>query len=213
MIRINLLPQTKRQTKVGGNNQVWAVIYLVTLVAWGVLLAAFYWRSDNELSERKAANASLQREIEQADKQNADLASVQEKLDKSKKLEQVVDRLQAARSGPTRLLMELSKVLSEGKGPTVEQTRLEELRRNNPLATFNTAWDVRRLWLKSFEEKDRKCTVRGTGKTNEDVAEFLRRLTISEVFRQVALKETSSQPDSESKLPVVNFTLSCEVYY
>jgi type IV pilus assembly protein PilN len=213
MIRINLLPEAKKQTRVGSSSQLWAVAYVVVVVAWCAGLAAIYWRASQERNERQAANSSLQREIEQTERQNADLAEVQAKLDTSKKLEQVVGRLQTARSGPTRLILELSKVLSEGKGPTVEQARLEEIRRDNPLAGYNSTWDVRRLWLKSFEEKDRVCKIRGAGKTNEDVAEFLRRLTLSEVFRQVALTETSSQLESESKFPVVNFTLSCEVHY
>lgn len=213
MIRINLLPEAKKQTRVGSSSQLWAVAYVVVIVAWCAGLAAIYWRSSQERNERQAANSSLQREIEQTERQNADLADVQAKLATSKKLERVVDRLQTARSGPTRLILELSKVLSDGKGPTIEQARLEEIRRDNPLAGYNSTWDVRRLWLMSFEEKEGVCKIRGAGKTNEDVAEFLRRLTLSEVFRQVALTETSSQPDSESKLPIVNFTLSCEVHY
>ena len=213
MIRINLLPAAKKKSRAGGDSRLWGVIYLVFAVAWCVALVTVYWRASHERSERRAANESLQREIDQADRSNADLAAIQAKVEKSKKLEQVVGRLQTARSGPTRLVMELSKVLSDAKGPTIDQGRLEELRRDNPLAGFNPAWDVRRLWLKSFDEREGKCSIRGAGKTNEDVAEFLRRLTLSEVFRQVALTETSSQLDAESKLAVVNFTLSCEVHY
>jgi type IV pilus assembly protein PilN len=213
MIRINLLPEAKKQTRAGSSSQLWIVAYVVIVVAWCAGLATIYWRSSQVRNEQQAANSSLQREIDQTERQNADLADVQAKLVTSKRLEQVVERLQTARSGPTRLLLELSKVLSEGKGPTIEQARLEEIRRDNPLAGYNPTWDVRRLWLKSFEEKERICKIRGVGKTNEDVAEFLRRLTLSDVFRQVALTETSSQPDSESKLPVISFTLSCEVHY
>jgi type IV pilus assembly protein PilN len=213
MIRINLLPAVKKQSRVESDARVWVVIYAVFVVAWCVGLAAIFWRTSHERSVREAANQGLEREIEQAQRQNADLTAVKEKLAKSKKLEEVVDKLHKARSGPTRLLMELSKVLSEGKGPSVEPARLEEIRRGNPLAGFNPNWDVRRLWLKSFEEKKGKCSIKGSGKTNEDVAEFLRRLGLSEVFHQVMLTETSSQIDPDTKLAVVNFTLSCEVLY
>jgi type IV pilus assembly protein PilN len=213
MIRINLLPAAKKKSRTAADSRIWGVVYLVFVVAWCVVLATIFWRTSHERSERRAANDALQGEIDQAQRQNSDLSAIQDKLAKSKKLEQVVDRLQAARSGPTRLVMELSRILSEGKGPTIDQGKLEELRRDNPLAGFNPSWDVRRLWLRAFEEREGKCTIRGAGKTNEDVAEFLRRLTLSEVFRQIALTETSSQIDPDSKLAVVNFTLSCEVHY
>jgi type IV pilus assembly protein PilN len=108
--------------------------------------------------------------------------------------------------------MELSRILSEGGGPTVNPDVLDTMRRENPLSVYNPGWDVRRLWLTSFEESDRKCTIEGIGKTNEDVAEFLRRLTISELFDKVALGSTGSVSD-KGNLPVVTFSLSCEVMY
>ena len=72
-------------------------------------------------------------------------------------------------------------------------------------------WDTRRLWLTRFEETDRKCKIAGTGKTNEDVAEFLRRLTISEIFDKVTLQGTGTS--TQADLPVVTFNLTCEVIY
>jgi len=111
------------------------------------------------------------------------------------------------------VLMELSKVLSAGRGPTVDADHLESMRRDNPLATFNPGWDIRRLWLISFAEENRNCRITGYGKTNEDVAEFLRRLALSEIFENVTLETTASSKDADSGLPVVQFRLSCEVKY
>ena len=72
---------------------------------------------------------------------------------------------------------------------------------------------MRRLWLDSFTETMHKCTILGYGKTNEDVAEFLRRLNISNVFDEVKLQSTAAAVDEKTALPVVRFALSCEVKY
>jgi type IV pilus assembly protein PilN len=213
MIRINLLPAAKRVAAASGSTQVWGIVYLVSSFAWGVLLFLFYLNYKHTLEEHTAANTALEQEIEQAKQKSANIGDVEAKLAKSRQLEDVVNKLQSARQGPTRVLMELSHLLSEGSGPTVTPEKLDALRRDNPLAGFNASWDTRRLWLTAFTEQSRKCTIRGFGKTNEDVAEFLRRLTLSELFEKVTLQSTASTVDSASSVPVVSFELSCQVKY
>jgi type IV pilus assembly protein PilN len=213
MIRINLLPEAKRQVSTGGSAQVWGVVYLLSAVAWGVVLFIVYLNFRSVLEEQNAKNDELQGQIDRAKAQTQNIGEVEGLLAKSKELENVVSSLQAARQGPARMLMEIVHVLSEGGGPSVPQETLEKLRRENPLGAFNAGWDARRLWLDSFVETDRKCTIRGSGKTNEDVAEFLRRLNLSTVFGKVALQSTSSGSDPRTNTPVVNFALSCEVKY
>jgi Tfp pilus assembly protein PilN len=53
----------------------------------------------------------------------------------------------------------------------------------------------------------------GFGKSNEDVAEFLRRLTLSDVFQEVTLQSTSAAKDAASGLPTVSFEMTCKVVY
>jgi type IV pilus assembly protein PilN len=213
MIRINLLPAAKRATAAGGSTQVWGIAFLLSTFVWGVLLFLFYNNYKSHLDEQHAANTALEQEIEQAKQKSANIGDVEAKLAKSRQLEDVVSKLQTARQGPTRVLMELGKLLSAGGGPTVTAERLEALRRDNPLAGFNTGWDVRRLWLTSFTEQNRRCSIRGFGKTNEDVAEFLRRLSLSSLFEKVTLQATASATEPGNLIPVVSFDLSCQVRY
>jgi type IV pilus assembly protein PilN len=213
MIRINLLPAAKRTAAVGGNAQLWGIAYLVTAFAWGVLLFFFYLNAKNTLDEKRAENTALEQEIEQAKLKSANIGDVEAKLAKSRQLEDVVGKLLSARQGPTRVIMELSHVLSEGSGPTVSQEKLDALRRDNPLAGFNTSWDPRKLWLTAFTEQARRCSIRGYGKTNEDIAEFLRRLTLSNLFEKVTLQSTAAAVEPGSTVPVVSFELSCQVRY
>ena len=213
MIRINLLPAAKRAAASSGSAQLWGAVYLLGLFAWGVVLFFVYMSANSKLEERRAANAALEQEIAQAKQKSANIGEVEAKLAKSRQLEEVVGKLQTARQGPTRVLLELSQLLSEGGGPTVSPERLAALRRDNPLAGFNPGWDPRRLWLTSFSEQTRQCNIRGFGKTNEDVAEFLRRLNLSNLFEKVSLTATSSAVEPGSSVPIVSFDLSCQVRY
>ncbi len=213
MIRINLLPEAKRVAVASGSTQVWAIVYLLSIFAWCIVLVLVYLNKKGTLDEQAAANTALEQQIEQAKQKSANIGEVEAALAKSRQLEEVVGKLQSARQGPSRVLMEMSRILSEGGGPAVTPERLEQLRHDNPLAGYNAGWDIRRLWLTAFTEDHRKCVIRGLGKTNEDVAEFLRRLALSDLFEKVTLQATASAVDGASSLPVVSFELSCQVKY
>jgi type IV pilus assembly protein PilN len=215
MIRINLLPGARRQTKSAssGGSPAWIIGYLVAAALMAVVLVFVYLGKQRELNDQLAINRTLTREIREIEAQSANLAQVQADLERSRQLETVVNELQRARYGPTAVLMELSRILSVGGGPTIDPQRLEELRRENPVARFNPAWDPQRLWMTEFTEDDRVCTIRGLGRTNEDVAEFLRRLTLSEKFEQVELVKTEGIEDQATRLPLIRFELTSRVIY
>lgn len=226
MIRINLLPEAKRAARTsgggGGSSQVWAGVYMLAVAIWLAVLAVIYFSYDSELQDKVRANQDLDTQIAELRQRSARLEEVRAELEASHALEEVVTELNAARTGPTRALMELSRILSQcpadrpscdDVGPTIDPQALEELRRDNPHAGFNRTWDVRRLWLTKFEEQGRECQMEGTGRTNEDVAEFLRRLTLSELFDGVTLTRTSSNEDRELNLELIEFELTCRVIY
>lgn len=225
MIRINLLPGAKRGAKAGssssssssssGGGQGWIVAYVfITLATCGVL-AAVYVSFQGRLEEKNRVNTDLRRQISDAQANSALLEELQGKLTASHDLERIVGELRRAQLGPTRVLMEIAKILSEGAhgGPTIDPQRLDELRRDNPLAGYNAGWDSRRLWVGSFTEENRECKITGMGRTNEDVAEFLARLALSDLFQEVTLERTQAAIDTDTALPLIAFELSCKVIY
>lgn len=213
MIKINLLPHAKRATNSAGSGstQLWGVVYLVGIGVTIIGLSGIYFVKSGELAEQRAQNATLTREIADLRTRSSRLEEVQAALERSERLEEVVAGLNRARSGPLRIVMELTHVLSENSGPTIEPGRLEQLRQENPLAGFNPAWDVRRLWLTSFREASRVVTVKGRARTNEDVAEFLRRISLSQLFSEVTL--TKTQSSTTAGLELIDFELTCKVTY
>jgi type IV pilus assembly protein PilN len=217
MIRINLLPEAKRNARVAaapsGSGTIWAAIYLVGCAVWGVGLGLVYFTFEDELEEQQRQNQALQSSIDELRSRSARLEEVEAALAESHRVEEVIGELNKSRTGPIRVMMELGRILSRGGGPTIDADALERLRRENPLAGFNSSWDVRRLWVSEFKENDRDCRIKGQGRTNEDVAEFLRRLSLSELFAQITLTRTEAEDDSETGLTLTGFELTCKVRY
>lgn len=217
MIRINLLPAARKQTKAaasgGGSSTPWFIGYAVSAGLAAIILVFVYMQYTSERDTLLAQNQALESDIQQIERQSANLDEVQAQLERSRQLEEVVGELQRARFGPTRVMMELARILSEGGGPTIDPRRLEEIQRANPLAGFNSGWDEHRLWLTSFQEEERHVEIHGVGRTNEDVAEFLRRLTLSDLFGEVTLDKTEAAEDADTHLDIIAFELSATVRY
>ncbi len=213
MIRINLLPRTKKQAQAtsSGGGPLWAGIYLLAAFLWIVGLALIYFQYKGELEDIQRSNRELDAEIADLQQRTARLDELRAQLERSRRLEQVVEDLNRARTGPLRVLMEISQVLSNPGGPTIDAEALERQRQINPYAGFREGWDVRRLWLNEFHEEARQCRILGQARTNEDVAEFLRRLSLSELFQGVVLERTQEATIDSGQ--VISFRLNCQVRY
>lgn len=223
MIRINLLPSDRRKrTRRIATSPLptgdlslgaWAAVYGGAIAVWLAVLGVVYLVQSSDLATVVEENKTLQARRDELQGKTSGLAEVEGRLERSRRLEQVVQELERARRGPTRAVMELSKVLSNPGGPTINADELERMRQDNPLAGYNESWDVRRLWLTRFEEIEKECAMQGMGRSNEDVAEFLRRLTLSEIYEDVTLQRTRSAVDPETSLQTVGFDITCRVKY
>lgn len=210
MIRVNLLPGAKIRgaQSASASTQNWFLAYAVVAVIWLILLAVNYVGLSDRVAEKQKQNATIQADIQRIQKQTRELDAMRAKLTASQELQKTVSELNRARVGPTRVMVELSRILSPGGGPTIDPEKLEAMRRDNPLAGFNKDWDPKRLWMEHFVENERACTIEGKGKTNEDVAEFLRRLALSELFSEVTLRKTESVQEKRSGTSWIGFGLT-----
>ncbi|MEM7435975.1 MAG: PilN domain-containing protein [Myxococcota bacterium] len=223
MVRINLLPTDKKRRARRAaaapmpssdlSLGMWGAVYGGAIAVWLAVLGVLYFVQSADLGTLSEENKTLEARRNELQGKTSGLAEVEGRLEKSRRLEQVVQELERARRGPTRAVMELSRVLSDPGGPTINPEELEQMRQDNPLAGYNESWDVRRLWLTRFEEIERECKIEGMGRSNEDVAEFLRRLTLSEIYEDVTLQRTRSALDPETGLQTVGFDITCRVKY
>lgn len=213
MIRINLIPQ-KRELKRGPEaDQRWLLVVLGVVVVEIVALFLLHQVKREELAKQVRKNAELSSQIEQIKKTVANHADVKAQLETLRAREDAIQKLQQARSGPTAVLLELSRVLTQGHGPTVDPDVLAQLRRDNPTAVYNPVWDPKRLWLTSFQETDRVVKIDGLARDGDDVSELARRLNLSMYFADVKLLPASKTVDVESKLDVIGFQLQAKMRY
>ena len=211
MIRINLLPVKAAKRRADGQRQllIGAVVLTVTVVG----LIMFHTATMSRIGSEQAQNTQLEQAIAKLKVELGDYDRVKADREELLKQRDAIKKLQANRSGPVYLMRELSDVLTAGKGPTVNKASYEATMRTDPNAGFNPNWDPRRVWLMDYREHAQSVTMKGAAKSDEDVAEFLKRLKQSAFFSNVYWQQTQPQFDTKLNIAYVTFDVTCKVNY
>lgn len=214
MIRVNLLPQKRgARSAAPAASQKWLLVVLGVLVVEVVILFVFHKTKLDELQAQQNTNQQLNGKIEGIKKLVSNHEEIKKALANLRAREDAIAQLQSARSGPTAVLLEMAQVLTQGKGPTADPERLQQLRKENPLAVYNPGWDTRRLWLVAYTETDRVVRVEGVARDGGDVSEFAQRLKLSTYFYDVTVLPGQKESRKDAKLELVNFALQMKVRY
>lgn len=214
MIRINLLPQKRAGRGAAPEaSQKWLLAVLAVVLLQIVGLFLFHEWKTEELTEQNQKNNELSAKINDIKALVANHEEVKKSLAVLRQREDAIAKLQSARSGPTAVLLELSRILTQGRGPTVDKDRLAELRKNNPLAVFSPSWDVRRIWLTTYTESDRTVRIEGYARDGNDVSELAQRLRLSVYFYEVTILPGKKEIEKDTKLDLVKFALQLKVRY
>ncbi|MDB4994579.1 MAG: Type pilus biosis protein PilN [Myxococcaceae bacterium] len=216
MIRVNLLPQKReaaRRTSSAEGSQTWMLAILGVVLLEIVGLIFFHKSKQDDLQKVVQNNQKIDANIQDIKGQISNHDAIKAQLKELRDREEAIQKLQSARTGPTSALLEVAKVMTPGRGPTVDRDKLEQLKRDNPGSVPNPNWDTRRLWLTGYQESDRKVKIVGQARDGEDVSEFLRRLTLSDYFYDVNLMPASKSIDSVTKLELIKFEFSAKVRY
>ena len=214
MIRVNLLPHAteRRVTTEGG--QAWLVVVMFLVVAEIVGLFFFHQTKEDELAAVAGEVNKVQAQIAEDKNTVKDHEQVKAELAKLRAREDAIAKLQAGRKGPTAVLLELSRILTPGRGPTIDKSKTAQARDQVDQATFNAAWDSKRLWLTSYSETDRTVTLAGLARDGGDVYELAQRLKLSVYFDEVTLlpgRQKAQGKGAEAEL--VSFALKVKVQY
>lgn len=201
MIRINLLPIKKQQQKETSRRLL--ILFAVAIIAEILILLPFYLSKSEDVDRAKAENARIQQSIN--DLSTRVQATETLNSEKTLLLQRlgVFNQLESGRSGPVRILDEVQNVLSQ------PQNELDQLTFDK--RDWSTRWDPGRLWFNEFEEKDGNFRLIGGARTNDDVAEFLQRLSTSVYFENVRL--ISSEQAEEKDFQYVKFEVVGNLTY
>ena len=213
MIRINLLPQKRRRVEAGSGGELWILAALGVLLVEIVVLFVFHGMQESLLAEEVKKNSEVQAQIDASKQAVSNHPNVKSELERMRAREDAIAKLQSARTGPTAVLLEMARILTPGLGPSLDPEKLAEVRRDNPLALYNPAWDGRRLWITRFLESSRLLRITGIALNGEDVSEIAKRMMLSDYFDKVRLLPAKKTKEGKSKLEVVEFALEAEVKY
>lgn len=213
MIRVNLLSQKKRRVEVSAGGESWVLVAVGLLVLELGALFFYHTTLEDELAAENKTNGEIQAKIDASKKAVENHQNVIDELERMRAREDAITKLQSARTGPTAVLLETARILTPGRGPSIDPEKLAQIRRDKPLAAFNPTWDTRRLWITNFVEQNRRLNVRGIARDAEDVSEFAKRMMLSDYFDGVTLLPASRGKDGETGLEVVSFALQAEVNY
>jgi type IV pilus assembly protein PilN len=209
VIRINLLP-IRKVKKAEASQREFLYLGVAILAAVGGVIF-MHLQAANQLEEIRRKNTILQADVARLKKEIGDYDKIRAQREELLRQRKTIQALDAGRTGPVYLLREMSELLSPGKGPTFDRVTYEETLRRDPNAGFNASWDPRRVWLDGYTEDQKQVRLRGAAKSNEDVAEFLKRLNSSVFFSDVNLDSTSQT--SGRGIKYVTFGLSAKVIY
>ena len=221
MVRVNLLPDKKATrgrpivgvTAATEPGQLWLLALLGVIVLEIVTILFVHKFKQNELDGITQENQKIQGQIDGIKRQIANHAEIKAQLKELRDREEAIEKLQAARTGPTATLLELAHLLTQGRGPTGDRDKLEQMKRDNPTEVYNANWDARRLWLTSYNEVDRTVRLGGLARDGEDVSELERRLKLSDYFGEVKLLPGNKVTDSASHQELFRWELSAKVKY
>lgn len=174
MIRINLLPVRAAQRKEKVRNQLVVFFLCLVLVLVGCGAVFFQQQSANqelkqEIAQIEAKNNALKKQIGEVRDFEKRKAELNKKLD-------VLKNLKENKSGPVRLLDELSRALPE------------------------------KLWLTSFAESGGSIKIDGYGIDQNVVAEFMRNLASSPYYENIELGVTEQSKLGDVKVQKFSLT-------
>lgn len=209
MIRINLLPTRKAKRQEASQRQF--LVMGIAILGTIALVVFFHLQATADLEKIQRDNTITQAEVARLKQELGDYDKIRSQREELLKQRKTIQALESGRTGPVFLLREMSEILSPGKGPTFERVTYEETLRKDPNAGFNSNWETKRVWLDSYTEEKQKIKLKGAAKSNEDVAEFLKRLNSSVFFKDVNLDATAQA--AKGLVKYVNFSLSASVIY
>lgn len=212
MIRVNLLPHVREQRSAPEGGQLWLLLIMGLVVLEIVGLFFFHQTKEDELADVKGHAERLRTEISDIKAIVKDHAKIKARLAELRAREEAIAKLQQGRTGPTSVLLELSRILTPDRGPTIDEATRKEME-TNPMATYNPAWDTRRVWLTSMSEAERNVRLEGMARDAGDVYEFAQRLKLSRFFKDVRLLPGQQEKQKESKVELVDFALQVKAIY
>lgn len=158
MIRINLLPVRQKRGHQSTQAQLWIGAVLLLATVLGCVFWA--WSVAGTLENRKEQIQTKEQEKKRLAKQIREVKDLEDVMKELKEKLAVIDKLSKSKTGPVRVLDDLSK-----ETPT-------------------------QVWLTDVDDKSGGMTIKGVSLDHEHVSAFMKALQTSKYFSNVILKHS-----------------------
>ena len=194
MIRINLLPYREVREKENIRNQmsIFFFSFLVVVVILLVYNMSLQKRIDG-LNTKIANNKKLLTKFE---KQAKEVDRIKKEFNNLEKKTKVIKNLEKKRKDAFCLLDNMTKIVAENTSSSGSDSLSDK--DNKP---------AKRLWFTNFEAKGNNIGIKGIAMDNKTVADFMTRLEVSKLYKNVNLKTLKQQ--QISKLNLKSFEITC----
>lgn len=181
MIRINLIPvpKVRKQEKLIVESVVGAAVVAVTVVVCILLSSG----KESRIDTIKAENQRIQSEINKLKAKVGEVEKFKQKLKVLKDQLGVINNLQAGRTGPVRMMDELTDLIP------------------------------REVWLSSFREQAGNVQISGLATDGPEIADFLESLKRSKYFSEPNLVSVQASGGSKGEEALQRFQITMNVKY
>ncbi len=216
MIKINLLSQRKAR-KVDKGQQT----LLIGVAAVAAACLAVYFVVHRPLTEEVADAQRTNRDIKAKNKAKEKLlrggpqgrppsaVALKANIKELEARRASIVKLDRARSVPADMLFELSKILTQRKGPTMGDRTSG---RRDIQDKLKDEWDPKSVWIIRFSEKQGKFRLIGGASADNDITSLQHRLQASAYFEDVVPLQ-ASQVTSKDNTTYYKFTIAGKVVY
>ena len=179
MIRINLLPVREQKKKESARQFI--SIGILSLILLVVIIGYLHISAYMKVNKLNAEIKSTEEEINRINKIVKDVNVFKEKKKELQDKIKVIDMLSRKRTGPVKILYELSK-----STPT-------------------------KLWITSLQETNLKLTLSGIALDNETIASFMKSMERTTCFSDIELVQLQQETWEGSKHKIKKFDITCLV--
>ena len=195
MIRINLLPFRAARKKENVRRQVSIVLLSLFLVI--LLMIYFNLSLKYKIEALDAKVESTKKQIALVEKQAKEVDRIKKEFDKLKKKIKVIKNLETTCKSSVHLLDNMTKMV-------VEKASISELDKSEG----KDIKPEKRLWFTNFSAKGNNINIRGIAIDNKTVADFMTRLEISGIYKDVNLRTLKQKKVNKIKLK--SFEITCK---
>lgn len=211
MIKINLLREKKAKRAPAGQSVIVAGFAGIAAAAAAVFFLVHQPMAD-KIEKQTAANKKVKKDNDKMAEETKDFEVVNQQYNGLLEQQEAIKRLSEARAVPAWMLAELSWILTRGNSPTMT-TEMQERVKTDPNRQWNLAWDPKRVWIVSLEEKSGQFTLKGGAQSDTDVTQLALRLQASVFFRNVVPEGGAFKTDKKTGVKFYEFEVTGRVVY